>query len=99
MSWPWLGLTSPLQLQGGGEGYVTLPPGSVWTPDTFIRNERRSEVVVAPARAEYTRVWGDGTVLHSVMYTRQTATRSPPHTSFQHQVPAALSHEPPPLPI
>ena len=48
---------------------MTLPPGSVWTPDTFIRNERRSEVVVAPARAEYTRVWGDGTVLHSVMYT------------------------------
>ena len=49
---------------------MTLPPGSVWTPDTFIRNERRSEVVVAPARAEYTRVWGDGAVLHSVMYTR-----------------------------
>ena len=58
---------------------MTLPPGSVWTPDTFIRNERRSEVVVAPARAEYTRVWGDGTVLHSVMYTPLITTHSLPH--------------------
>ena len=42
--------------------------GRVWTPDTFIRNDKQSAFFMVPNKASYLRVFPDGSVLQSMRW-------------------------------
>jgi len=56
-----------LKYRGGDIKVVQVPgEGRVWTPDTFIRNDKESAFFMVPNKASYLRVFPDGSVLQSV---------------------------------
>ena len=57
-----------LKYDGRGIEYVHVPVSdSIWTPDTFIRNEKESSsFFLVPSKLFYLRVFPNGTVLYSV---------------------------------
>ena len=53
-------------------------PGEVrvWTPDTFIRNDKESAFFMVPSKASYLRVFPDGSVLQSMRWWWEAGSNS-----------------------